>query len=228
MQRPATVSLGQRQIITCSRTSSSRGSGATSSTRRSGRYVRAKSMPACENVNSVVELNGTNEQPGLLSGGSMELAINAHSIKGQQGNVLAMKSDLEKTSVARKASKPETLEVEKEDDVDKVRALDMMVKKQGGVLPVVHSTKRGKKKNEYAPSNQINSKRYAMPWSKNNGQYGCELPPQYRAPPGAQYMQEILDDTEYLMHIRSWLSSNRKVKKSKRFVLTFLIQIIRP
>lgn len=221
MQRPTTVSLGHRQIVTCSRTSGNRGSGATSSTRRSGRYVRAKSMPACENANSgsVVELNGTIEQPGLLNAESMELArggVNAHSIKGQQGNVLAIKSDLEKTSVARQALKPETLEVEKEEDVEKVRALDMIVKKQGGVLPVVHSTKRGKKKSEYESSTTTTSKRYAMSRPKNSVQYGCELPPQYRAPPGAQYMQEILDDTEYLTHIRSWLSSNRKIKRSKR------------
>jgi hypothetical protein len=185
-------------------------------------------MPACEKANSgsVVELNGTIEQPGLLNAESMELArggVNAHSIKGQQGNVLAIKSDLEKTSVARQALKPETLEVEKEEGVEKVRALDMIVKKQGGVLPVVHSTKRGKKKSEYESSTTTTSKRYAMSRPKNSVQYGCELPPQYRAPPGAQYMQVILDDTEYLMHIRSWLSSNRKIKKSKRSVFTFYI-----
>jgi len=184
-------------------------------------------MPACENANSasVVELTGTREQAGLLNGGSMELtrgAVNANSIKGQRGNVLAMKSDLEKTSVPRQQSKSATVEVEKEHDVEEVGPLDVSLKKQGSALPVVHSTKRSKKKNGCELSNHSASKRYAVSRTKMSGQFGSELPPpQYRAPPGAKYMQEILDDTEFLVQIRSWLSSNRKIKKSKKCVFTF-------
>lgn len=105
-------------------------------------------------------------------------------------------------------------------------------------MPLVQSTRRsrgkrhGKKKSEGCEdddhhgvaslasssnmeSMKVNSKRNQS-LVKHGLSEDLSVPIQYRQSPGTKYMECVEKDTEFLMHLRSWLSGNRKSKRGRR------------
>ncbi len=104
-------------------------------------------------------------------------------------------------------------------------------------IPLVQSTRRsrgkrhGKKKSEGCEdddhgvaslassssmeSMKVNSKRNQS-LVKHGLSEDLSVPIQYRQLPGTKYMECVEKDTEFLMHLRSWLSGNRKSKRGRR------------
>lgn len=86
--------------------------------------------------------------------------------------------------------------------------------KENGV-PIVLSTKRSKEGKD-RQHNKVNSKRSMHLIKQWGGQERQDVPVQYRATPGIEYMEDIISDTEFLMNIRAWLHANRKSKRVRR------------
>jgi len=129
-------------------------------------------------------------------------------------------------------------EVEEDMEVLVEEEKDDITQNSKDAMPLVHSTRRsrgkrhGKKKSEEhdddddelvnlaSSSNaettmKVNSKRNQS-LVKHGLSEDPSVPFQYRQSPGTKYMECVEKDTEFLMHLRSWLSGNRKSKRGRR------------